>query len=381
MNQSLIDLLRDELSEAEAATLRARLEREPELRREFEEMRSLVALVRRGEEIEPSAALRERVLRAAQAAQRRSPRAWMEALRGLPALARFRFRNSRFFRVAMVSAAVHVLLLAFLFHRMVLSPASPERVAETTLQAHPEGELLPAAAIRPDRAFVLRLRQRQVPHGPRLAAVGIPGQAEAISRGVSALLDAQSADGSFETLEGTGQAALVFLAEGATSLRPDPLGRALARAVRTLHERMDREGPSGAGVAALIEDYVLCWESLAGEERSLRLGAILRALGRFPQGEAGQEAFVLARLAGISVPAEVELGEARFYLSGPRETLLQGPATRIAATAALARGTDRLDAEAVRAWVAPLFRAALDRLESRPADPLAVLTLQAPYRL
>ncbi|MGQ0612940.1 MAG: hypothetical protein ACT4PV_04260 [Planctomycetaceae bacterium] len=381
MNQTLIDLLRDELPESEAALLRARLEREPELRREFEEMRSLFALVRRGEEIEPSPALRERVLQAAAARRRRAPGAWLEALRGLPALVTFRFRHSRLFRVAMISAAAHLLLLAFLFHRMVLSPETPGRIAETILQAHPDGELLPAAAIRPDRAFLIRLRQRQVPHGQRLAAVGIPGQAEAIARGVRALLEAQAADGSFETLEGTGQAALVLLAEGATSLRPDPLGRALARAIRNLHERMDREGSSGAGVAALIEDYVLCWDAIAQEERSSRLGSILRALRSLPDGESCQEALVLAQLAGLSVPAELDPGAARFYRTGPRDALLQGPATRIAATAALARGPDRLDPEAVRAWVAPLFRSALDQLASHPADALALLTLQAPYRL
>jgi len=58
-----------------------------------------------------------------------------------------------------------------------------------------------------------------------------------------------------------------------------------------------------------------------------------------------------------------------------------GTPTRLAVTAALARGHGVADADAVRDWAAPLFRRSVQELRAGRVSGLALLNLQAPYRL
>jgi hypothetical protein len=381
MNQELIDLLRGALPPAEAEALRARIAADAELRRETAELASLLALLRRGGEIEPSAALRDAVLRAAARSVRlRRLRAIADGLAALPGLAAYRFRRSRAFRFAFVSAIAHLVLLAVLYHVVGRRPADEIDVASTRLEPPALPSVAPAPVPVPERRFILVLRQRALPHGPRLASLGVPGQAEAIARGIEALASAQLPDGSFGTLERTGAAALALLAEGVSSRGSDARAASLARAVHHL-ERAAQEGNScGFAVAALVEDYALSWESLLEEERSIRVAAILRGLRRLDASEAACEARALVQLCGIARDAG-ELGAAAALLGGPREHLLRSEPTRLAVTAAMARGPSRLDPQQLRAWARPLFERALARVADDPASPEALLVLQSPYRL
>ena len=106
------------------------------------------------------------------------------------------------------------------------------------------------------------------------------------------------------------------------------------------------------------------------------LGHRLTVMTPSDKGRGGPE-----RRSGVDVqwvryaPAERETLALRLA------TLLAGPASRLTATAVLARGHLSPDRGRVRAWVFGLFEQAVADLGSGKVSAVVVLTLQAPYRL
>jgi hypothetical protein len=234
---------------------------------------------------------------------------------------------------------------------------------------------------RPADPFVARLELRLLPHGPRLKRFGVPGQAEAIEKGLTAVLATQRADGSFGNLEETAYATLALLGEGNSSVSETRAGRAIRASIRHLLVRAEAGAVHGAMLAALVEDYGLAYEDLREEQRLEYVRAIRRLTLMVGDDDASREGLALAAMAGFPIPAGRDLGAAGLLLDGNRATLLDGPATRLAATAVLARGHLSPDRGRVRAWVIGLFEQAVADVGSGKASAVAVLTLQAPYRL
>jgi hypothetical protein len=137
----------------------------------------------------------------------------------------------------------------------------------------------------------------------------------------------------------------------------------------------------GAMLAALVEDYTFAYSDLREEERTEYVRAIRRLTLAVRDDAISREGLVLAAMAGFPVPAGRNLGPAGLLLKGDRGTLLDGPPSRLAATAVLARGHLSLDRGRVRAWVRGLFEQAVADVGSGKASAVVVLTLQAPYRL
>lgn len=373
MNQELIDYLRGELSGEEAEAVRRRIEADPALSAELADLEGLLRFVRLGEEIEPGARMRERVL----AAARRSPlRRVLDAVVQIPALIRFRFANSRGFRIALVSLGAHVLLLAILYQ--VVVPGGDEEF-QSTLVAVQEGGDVPLPP--PSRSLLLRLGGRRLSHAPVLARFGVEGQAEAIRRALEELLADQRTDGSFGDLPTTGYATLALLAEGHGSTDGGREGRAVAAATSYLAREAVAGRSHGAALSALVEDYLLSYEARDEPERQQLARAILLSIPEVGAGEDAEEALALARMAGFPVPDSAPLGLARTLFGGSREAILSVRPTRVSATLAMARGRGTLEADRLRAWAAPLFREAMEDLAAGRNRALAVLTLQAPYRL
>jgi len=372
MNQELIDFLRGELDDEHADRIRARLRSDAALAREYAELEALFGLMRRGEELDPSAALRQTVMAAAERSCRPS---WAERLRALPGLFRFRFQRSLGFRVAIVSLAAHLLLMAVLFQVTVIGPRRPGGLPEVVVRPSDD-----TPVHRPEPSFAIRLLQRRLPHDARLAQVGVPGQADAIRDGLARLRAGQREDGSFGDLGATGYAALALLAEGDSSTLRTEAGTCIRAAIRHLIERTRAGEYHGAALSALVEDYALSYRALGEQERTEYVTAILGLIRRAGADEASREGLALARLCGLPVPSDADLGEAAALLGGARDGLLDRAPDRLAATAALAKGRTELDPERLRAWARPLFERSLRELEGG-GGALALLALQAPYRL
>ncbi|MHC4133606.1 MAG: hypothetical protein ACYS0K_01355 [Planctomycetota bacterium] len=371
MRQELIDLLLGELEPDAAAALRERLRTEPALVKELGELEALFALMRRGEEIEPSPEMRRALV--AEAERRTAPSLWQQ-LRQLPELLAYRFRHSLRFRVATVSLGIHLVAMVVL---SIVLIELPRAAREPVLIVKEEEKPIH----RPASSFVARLSLRRLPHAPRLKKFGVAGQAHAIEQGLTTVLSGQQADGSFGSLEETGYAALALLAEGNASVTDNRHGRVIRAAVRHLLDQAEAGAVHGAALAALVEDYALAYEDLREEERIEYVSVILRLIRAVGQDEISREALALASMAGFPVPAGRNLGVAGLLLGGDRGALLDGPASRLTATAVLARGHLSLDRGRVRAWVRGLFEQAVADVGSGKASAVVVLTLQAPYRL
>jgi hypothetical protein len=131
-------------------------------------------------------------------------------------------------------------------------------------------------------------------------------------------------------------------------------------------------------LAALVEDWALCYESLSDTERDEYLRAILALIPRLGPGEAAREGLAIAAMAEIPFPAHLDRG----VLAAVPGTLLKQPATRLSATAVLARGHSvSVGDDSLRDWLRPLFERAREQIRAKKDVSLAVLTLQAPYRL
>lgn len=371
MRQELIDLLLGELEPDAAKALGERLRAEPALARELRELEALFAFVRRGEEIEPSPELRRAIV--AEAERRTAPSLWQQ-LRQLPELLQHRFRHSLRFRVATVSLGVHLIAMVVLSIVLIERPRSPGAVQVTWKEEDQPIQ-------RPADSFVARLKVRLLPHGPRLKRFGVPGQAEAIERGLNEILGAQRVDGSFGDLEETAYATLALLAEGNSSVSETLGGRAIRDAIRHLLGRAEAGAVHGALLAALVEDYGLAYDDLREEQRLEYVSAIRGLTLAVGDDDISREALALAAMAGFPVPAGRDLGPAGLLLGGNRATLLEGPATRLTATAVLARGHLSPDRGRVRAWAFGLFEQAVADVGSGRTSGVVVLTLQAPYRL
>ncbi|MHC4973558.1 MAG: hypothetical protein ACYTG3_14625 [Planctomycetota bacterium] len=372
MRQELIDLLLGELEPDADQALRERLRNEPALAKELGELEALFALMRRGEEIEPSPELRRALV--AEAERRTAPPLWIR-LRQLPEILAYRFQSSLRFRVATVSLGIHLVAMVVLSIVLIERPrANPGSVRVVWQEEE-------APIQRPADSFVARLTLRRLPHEPRLKTFGVPGQAQAIEQGLETVLARQQIDGSFDTLEETAYAALALLAEGNSSVTDTRRGRALRAAVRHLLDQADAGAVHGALLAALVEDYGLAYEDLREEERTEYVRAIRGLTLRVGDDAISREGLALAALAGFPVPAGRDLGAAGLLLGGDRGPVLDGPPSREAATAVLARGHLSLDRGRVRAWVFPLFEQAVADVGSGRVSAVVVLTLQAPYRL
>lgn len=373
MRQELIDLLLGEVEPAEAEALKARLRDDPELRRELTDLQSLFGLMRRGEAIEPLPATREAVIAAA--AQARPP--LLARLRAVPGLVAYRFRNSFRFRVAVISLAAHLILIAILAN-ILLRHDEPitESDIEVAFQEAPE------ECIEPSADFRARLAQRRLPQSTRLRQYGVEGQEEAIASGLEALVALQRPDGSFGDAAETGYAALALLAQGDCSAHATARGYAVRMACGKILADAKRGDAHGSMLAALVEDLTLSYAFLTEFERAGYRSAIRRLiLSIRATDEISREALLLARLAGFAIPAGRDLGDATMVLGGDRSALLDLEPTRLRVTAALSRGRACPDPVLAQAWAAPLFREALLEVESGRTSGVVLLTLQAPYRL
>jgi len=372
MRQELIDLLLGELPPGEERSLRERIAVDPALAKELEDLKALFGLMRRAETVEPSAAMRRRVLRAA--GPRPLARA-LDALRSFPGLLVYRFQHSPRFRILFAAAAAHVLLGAIVLNA-VERPAAPQEPShEFTFLADERAPILP-----PSRELLARLGGRGLSHETVLRRVGVPGQREAIRAGLERLLASQRADGSFGSLAETGYGALALLAEGHLSRGASRESAALAGALRHIRERGRLGETHGAAVSALVEDYALCRAARPEEECFDEVETIVRMVPGLGDDEDAREA--LALVAWARVPAKhPSLAEASRPLGSERAALLSGPPTRLAATRLLAKGGSDASSEAVRTFVRPLFEEAMRDLEANRDSARAILTLQSPYRL
>jgi len=371
MRQELIDLLRGELSETEERDLRARLANDAALRGELDELTALFGLMRRGEEVSPNAATRAKVLAAARGAVAPSLAA---RLRALPGLVAFRLRRSIGFRIAAASLVAHLLLMAVLYQMTDPGLSAEREPLPFDVSVADQGP----ERFTPDGEFTRRLRARGYGHHLRIGLYGVEGQEHRIAEALGIWVARQQPDGSFGDVETTAQVSLALLAEGDNSQHATPRGRALAGAIRFLIREARHPEAGDATLAALVEDYVLAFEPRRQEALVGHLRAIGQLLQRLDPTVAGGEGVALARMAGLPLAPELDRAASASTLLSDRETLLSSPATRLAATAVLSKGQSGLEPERLRKWLQQLFAAAMERADS---DPVALLTLQAPYRL
>ena len=256
MRQELLDLALGELPDQEAGALRARIEADPELAREYAELSSVLAVMSRGERIEPAPEGHDRLL--AEARRLSKPSLWQQ-LGSLGELVRFRFRYSLGFRIAMVSLAIHFVALSLLYHYKFTRLAT-----DTAPDVNVVADVRP---VEPAPTFRASLAYRKLSHGPRLARYGIEGQQDLIESTLIALQATQADDGSFGSIGETGKAALAFLAEGEASVSTTARGQALRRTMRFLRREVRNGGVDGFAHSALIEDYTLSYDHFSFEER------------------------------------------------------------------------------------------------------------------
>lgn len=365
MRQELIDLLLGELGPTERSALEARLQAEPELRAELAELESLFGFMRRGEEIEADPEVHAHVMVEARRVVRPS---WVQRLRMLPDLARFRFRHSRNFRIAAVSLGVHLLVMLVLLQFFVEPRRTPDLGPFEITRGRPDA---PLADVRPSDSFVVRLSYARVARQQRLRQFGVDGQREAIRDGIEALVGRQSADGSFGDLDETGRAALVLLAEGTTSADDTKRGRALRSAMGVLRHRVLSGERSDEALMALVEDWALGYDGLTEEERV----EYQRAIQGLLDGDRSAAARYWAAEAGFPVPGDFDFSVA---------TVLASTRSGAGDVAALARliaavQEDGEPRSALEGWLAPLFEAT--RADAATGQTEALLRLQSPYRL
>jgi anti-sigma factor RsiW len=254
VKQELIDYLLGELDDEQAAALRARIAADPALEREMTELSALFTFMQRGEDPVPALETRATVLRAAARATRPGV---LERVAQFAALARYRFRHSRGFRIATVSVGVHLVAMGVLFLTLGLAHGPAERDPFYVSVNGDDDAVAVEQPLVPGGALVARLEQRRLPHGPRLRLFGVDGQEEAISRGLDALLASQAEDGAFGSARATAEAALALLAEGDCSVQRTPRGRAVRGAVDRLFHDVDGGAAAAPILAALVEDYAL----------------------------------------------------------------------------------------------------------------------------
>jgi len=371
MNQELIELLRGELSATEEQALRRRLARDPALAGELKELQSLFALMQRHEEVAPTAEGIERV----QAAAERSCRPGLvQQLRALPGLVRFRFRYSLGFRVAAVSLCAHLILMGVLFQFRVLGPA------QTRLQAPKISFDIDEETpdVRPAKAFVLSLKARRAPHVVRLKRFGVAGQQQAIKAGLDRLIRSQQPDGTFGDERETAYFVLALMAQGDCSVYDTRNGRAIHDAMSSLLAQAQHgKVLNGAMLAALVENWALSYTELSPEERLDYARAMTRLIRNLdPAREAAREGLAIARMAGLELPGTKRLG----IFDERVVDLIEREPTRLSVTLVLSHMNRDMDVARVKAWAAPLFERAKAQVAGKKPAPLAVLTLQAPYR-
>ncbi|MEE8106253.1 MAG: hypothetical protein V3T86_12025 [Planctomycetota bacterium] len=380
MNQELIDLLRGELPEAEAAALRARIEQDADLRAEYRELESLFGFFHT-DELSAPASMRATVLAAARNAHAApARRGWLDEIRervdSLRGLVAYRFRESMAFRAASFAVLAHLLFLGVMYALWTADEPSHGggRVHWTTAEVD---------VVVPDQRFARRLAHRRLPKGPRLQAYGVEGQAEAIRASLAALPARQNDDGAFGTVDETAYAALALLAEGHCSVQNNRPGLSLHRALVHLQANWQRAENPGLLLAALVEDYVLSFEHWTEFDRLDRVQIIAKLMDRAADSKDGFEGLVLAKLAGFELPSRADLGESgELILAGRHhEGMLSMAPTRQRVTFVLARGPDSLDRDRVAAWARPLFADALKRLDRDGWSAASLLALQAVYRL
>jgi anti-sigma factor RsiW len=129
MRQELIDLLLGELEPEAAEALKERVRREPALAKELGQLEALRALMRRGEEIEPSPEMRQMLV--AEAERRTAPSLWQQ-LRQLPGLLQYRFQHSLRFRVATVSLGIHLAAMVVLSIVLIEGPRANRPPVQVT---------------------------------------------------------------------------------------------------------------------------------------------------------------------------------------------------------------------------------------------------------
>ena len=371
MNQELIDLMRGELSAPEERALRRRLAGDPALAGELKELQSLFALMQRHEQVEPTAAGIRRVQAAAERSCR--PGSWAR-LRALPGLVRFRFRYSAGFRIAAVSLCAHLILMGVLFQFRVLGPKTSRNQPDIGFAIDEE-----TPDIRPARAFVASLRLRRAPHIVRLKRLGVPGQQLAIEAGLERLIESQRPDGTFGDEAETAYAVLALAAQGDCSVYDTRGGRAIRDAMSSLlAEAQHGEKLHGAMLAALVEDWALSYTELGPEERLGYARGMTRLIRELdPSTEPAREGLAIARMAGLELRGATGLG----IFDERVVDLIERDPTRLSVTLVLSHMNRDIDMARIKAWAAPLFERAKAEIDGKKPVPLAVLTLQAPYRL
>jgi len=377
--QELLDLLLGELEPKREDELKQLVNLDPELQSELNEIEALFGLMRKGEEIEFDPAVHATIMREAHRVTRPS---LASRLASLPGLFRFRFQRSVAFRVAAISLAAHLVVVAVLWQVQVFS-AGPDDFGANDVFLPSDLDDLPVPDYRPDRGFVLRLGRARVSRSVRLKRFGVDGQHEAIRDGVDALLTQQKSDGSFGSTGETAQAALVLLGEGANSTDPTTRGKAVREAVRSMLREVDSGKRDGFMLSALIEDWVFSYEHLTEEERTRYIRAMQKLIPTV-DGEGAAESLILAELAGLPVPSD-HSGDMAVVLGGSAWDALDRTPSRLSATALIARmqedGEESVGfgSDALRNWVAPAFQDAL--ADGKRGDANALLLLQSPYRL
>ena len=273
--------------------------------------------------------------------------------------------------MATISLGAHLIAMAVLFQFSVRGKAAPTP-ADIRVAGIEEPDLRPAPR------FVATLSMRRLPHHLPLQRVGIAGQADAIRAGLERVLASQRDDGSFGDAPATAYATLALLAEGDCSATDTRRGRAIRAAMRILLHEAQEGAPHGAILTALVEDWALSFDSLSELERGDYIRGMLRmirALG--DEDAASREGLATARAANLPVPASRRLG----IFDEQVVELIERAPTRLSATRVLARGRNGLGYDRLKKWVQPLFERAKARIEAGSSDPVAVLTLQSPYRL
>ena len=304
------------------------------------------------------------------AAERATRPSLGQQLRNLPGLFAFRFKKSVAFRVAAVSLGVHLIAMAVLFQFSVERRSKQLHPAEANV-------VLPDQQLRPSGSFIRSLQHRRVPHRLILRRVGVPGHEQAITRGIETILNSQMPDGSFGSVGETGYAALALLAEGDCSTTDTRRGRAIRAAMPGLIHAAVHGEAHGAALSALVEDWALSYDDLDDQERSDYANAILKLVRRLGNDEAAREGLAIAALADVPLPSTAR-GD---LFDRDIDELMAKRATRLRATAVLARKKVSIDGDTLKSWLEPLFAEALKAVAAEKTAAIAVLTLQAPYRL
>lgn len=337
MKQDLIDLILGDLDPARDAALREEVRNSPALQAQLAEFETLFGFMRRGEQIESDPSIRKTVMAAARKATAPS---LSQRLAAIPALIRYRFQHSRGFRIAAVSLGIHLVAMAILFQMFVHGgkQAPPTEFQLSKLEP-------PHVEVRPDSGFVAQLRFARASRVVRLRKYGVDGQAESIREGIEALLDRQSADGSWENFESTCDAALALMAENVSSSDLSTHGQALHRAMRVIRNKVAGGARGARALEALIEDWALNHAELSAPDRAQSVDCIRTLLAAGDNDAAG---IAWAHRAG--------------FADFVRESVPENAATLMAEARENAEG----------------YRAALSA--ARAGEASAILLLQQPYR-